>query len=70
VFRRWSLSLGWAVARALAFSAWQHVGAYGDALVFVFRAVCAPVFTLICATRGFGPSVWTDVPYDVWVLVF
>jgi membrane protease YdiL (CAAX protease family) len=72
-FQRWSLSLGWAVVCALVFSAWHHVGAYGDALdarVFVFRAVCALVFTLIYATRGFAPTVWTHVSYDVWVLAF
>lgn len=73
VFQRWSLSLGWALACAIVFSAWHHVGAYGDALdprVFVFRAVCALVFTLIYATRGFAPTVWTHVSYDVWVLAF
>src|SRR5690349_17928465 len=41
-FQRWSLAIGWAAVCALVFSAWHHVGAYGDALdarVFVFRAV-------------------------------
>jgi hypothetical protein len=69
--QRWSLSLGWALVCALAFSAWHHIGAYGDALdarVFVFRAVCALVFTLIYALRGFAPTVWTHVAYDLWVL--
>jgi hypothetical protein len=72
-FQRWSLAIGWAVVCALVFSAWHHVGAYGDALdarVFVFRAVCALVFTLIYTTRGFAPTVWTHVSYDVWVLAF
>jgi len=71
--QRWSLSLGWALVCAVVFSAWHHVGAYGDALdarVFVFRAVCALVFTLIYVTRGFAPVVWTHVAYDVWVLAF
>lgn len=70
--QRWSLALGWALVCALAFSAWHHMGAYGDALdarVFVFRAVCALVFTLIYVARGFAPTVWTHVTYDVWVLV-
>jgi hypothetical protein len=56
---------------ALAFSAWHHVGALGEALdarVFVFRAVCALVFTLIYTVRGFAPAVWTHVAYDLWVL--
>lgn len=69
---RWSLALGWAVICALAFSAWHHVGALGDvfdARVFVFRAVCALIFTLIFVTRGFAPAVWTHALYDVWVLV-
>jgi hypothetical protein len=72
-FQRWSLAIGWAVLCALIFSAWHHVGAYGDSLdarVFVFRAVCALVFTLIYVTRGFAPTVWTHVSYDVWVLAF
>jgi hypothetical protein len=71
--RRFSLAIGWALACALVFSAWHHVGALGeplDARVFVFRAVCALVFTLIYVTRGFAPAVWTHVAYDVWVLVF
>jgi hypothetical protein len=71
--QRWSLSLGWALVCALVFSAWHHVGTFGDALdarVFVFRTVCALVFTLIYVARGFAPTVWTHVAYDVWVLVF
>jgi len=72
-FRRFLLAVSWAVICALVFSAWHHVGALGDELearVFVFRAVCALVFTLIYVTRGFAPVVWTHVVYDVWVLVF
>jgi CAAX prenyl protease-like protein len=70
--RRFSLALGWAVICALVFSGWHHIGAFGDALdarVFVFRAVCALVFTLIYVVRGFAPTVWTHVVYDLWVLV-
>jgi hypothetical protein len=70
--QRWSLSLGWALVCAVVFSAWHHVGAFGDAFdarVFVFRTVCALVFTLIYVTRGFAPTVWTHVAYDLWVLV-
>jgi hypothetical protein len=62
----------WAVICALVFSAWHHLGALGDELdlrVFVFRAVCGLVFTLIYAVRGFAPVVWTHVAYDLWVLV-
>jgi len=71
--RRFLLALSWAVLCALVFSGWHHLGALGDELearVFVFRAVCALVFTLIYVTRGFAPVVWTHVLYDVWVLVF
>jgi hypothetical protein len=70
---RYSLALGWALVCALIFSAWHHMGALGEELdgpVFVFRAVCALVFTLIYVTRGFAPVVWTHVVYDLWVLVF
>ena len=69
--KRWGLALGWALACALAFSAWHHVGALGEALdpqVFVFRSVCALVFTVIYVVRGFAPAVWTHVAYDLWVL--
>ena len=40
-----------------------------DGRVFVFRTVCGLVFTVIYATRGFAPAVWTHVTYDIWVLV-
>jgi hypothetical protein len=65
------LALVWAMITALVFSAWHHVGALGDEpslAVFLFRAVCGLVFTLIYALRGFAPAVWTHVAYDVWVL--
>ncbi len=70
---RFSLPVVWALISALVFSGWHHVGALGDAIdlrVFVFRTVCALVFTVIYAARGFAPAVWTHVVYDVWVLVF
>lgn len=72
-WKRVLLLFGWAVVCACAFSAWHHLGTFGDGLdarVFVFRAVCALVFTLIYVTRGFAPVVWTHVVYDIWVLVF
>lgn len=71
--RRFLLALCWALLCAVVFSAWHHLGVLGDELeahVFVFRAVCGLVFTLIYVTRGFAPVVWTHVVYDVWVLVF
>jgi membrane protease YdiL (CAAX protease family) len=66
------LACVWAVITSLVFSAWHHMGALGEELdlrVFLFRAVCGLVFTLIFAVRGFAPVVWTHVAYDVWVLV-
>jgi hypothetical protein len=69
---RASLATGWALLAAVLFSAWHHLGALGepfDLQVFVFRAVCALLFTLIYAVRGFAPVVWTHVTYDLWVLV-
>jgi hypothetical protein len=71
-WRRALLGAGWACASAMTFSAWHHLGALGeefDARVFVFRAVCGLIFTVIYVTRGFAPVVWTHVLYDVWVLV-
>ncbi|HTV24808.1 MAG TPA: CPBP family glutamic-type intramembrane protease [Polyangiaceae bacterium] len=73
LFQRWSLAIGWALLSAIVFSAWHHMGSYGeslDARVFVFRVVCALVFIVIYVTRGFAPVVWTHVAYDVWVLAF
>jgi hypothetical protein len=70
--KRFLLSLGWALICSFVFSGWHHIGALGDAFdgrVFVFRAVCGLVFTLIYAVRGFAPTVWTHVAYDLWVLV-
>lgn len=70
--QRASLAVGWALIAAMLFSLWHHVGALGEpfeASVFVFRAVCALLFTIIYAVRGFAPVVWTHVTYDVWVLV-
>lgn len=72
-FEKIRLALTWALACALIFSSWHHLGAFADefdAQVFVFRAVCGLVFTLIYVTRGFAPVVWTHVTYDLWVLVF
>ncbi len=71
-WRRTLLGAGWALASAVLFSAWHHLGALGeqfDLRVFVFRAVCGLIFTVIYVTRGFAPVVWTHVSYDVWVLV-
>lgn len=70
--RRASLAAGWALLAASLFSVWHHVGALGEpfeASVFVFRTVCALLFTIIYAARGFAPVVWTHVTYDLWVLV-
>jgi hypothetical protein len=70
-WRRALLACGWALFSACLFSAWHHLGTFGEALdgrVFVFRAVCGLVFTLIYVTRGFAPAVWTHVVYDLWVL--
>jgi len=72
-WRKLAQALGWAICCAALFSAWHHFGAFADTLdgrVFVFRMVCGLVFTLIYATRGFAPAVWTHVVYDLWVLVF
>ncbi len=70
--RRFAVHAGWAVLSAFVFSGWHHVGELGedfDARVFVFRAVCGMIFTLIYALRGFAPAVWTHALYDLWVLV-
>jgi hypothetical protein len=69
---KWIFWLAWAVMCAALFSAWHHVGRFGEPFVlqaFVFRWVSGVVFTAIFALRGFAPAVWTHTLYDVWVLV-
>jgi hypothetical protein len=64
--------LGWSVFSSAAFSAWHHVGPYGEPFTlqaFVFRWVSGLFFTAIFALRGFAPAVWTHALYDIWVLV-
>jgi hypothetical protein len=71
--KRWGLALVWAVLCSLVFSGWHHFGELADPFqldVFVFRAVCGLVFTLIYVLRGFAPAVWTHALYDLWVLLF
>jgi hypothetical protein len=69
---KWLFWLGWALFSAAVFSAWHHVGHFGEPFTlqaFVFRWVSGFVFTVIFAFRGFAPAVWTHTLYDVWVLV-
>lgn len=71
-FFRFLFWLGWAIFSSAAFSAWHHIGAFGEPFTlqaFVFRWVSGLVFTLIFALRGFAPAVWTHALYDIWVLV-
>lgn len=71
-WRQSLLAVSWALGSALIFSAWHHLGTFGEVLdgrVFVFRTVCGLVFTLIYVTRGFAPAVWTHVVYDLWVML-
>lgn len=67
----WTLTAGWAVVAALAFSGWHHIGPMGDAFdltVFTYRAVCGLFLTAVYRLRGFAPAVWTHALYDVWAL--
>jgi hypothetical protein len=67
-----ALTAVWALASAMFFSGWHHVGQLGEPFqlqAFVFRAVCGLVLTAIYAFRGFAPAVWTHALYDVWVMV-
>lgn len=69
---KWGFWLVWAILCAAVFSAWHHVGRFGEPFslqAFVFRWVSGVVFTAIFALRGFAPAVWTHTLYDVWVLV-
>jgi hypothetical protein len=71
-FFKWIFWLGWAIVSAAAFSAWHHVGRFGEPFslqAFVFRWVSGLVFTVIFSFRGFAPAVWTHALYDIWVLV-
>lgn len=69
---KWLFWLGWSLFSAAVFSAWHHVGRFGEPFslqAFVFRWVSGFVFTVIFALRGFAPAVWTHTLYDIWVLV-
>ena len=69
---KWLFWLGWALFSAGVFSAWHHIGHFGEPFTlqaFVFRWVSGFVFTVIFAFRGFAPAVWTHTLYDIWVLV-
>lgn len=71
-WQKWLFWIGWAVLSAAVFSAWHHVGRFGEPFTlqaFVFRWISGLVFTAIFALRGFAPAVWTHTLYDVWVLV-
>ena len=71
-FLRLVFWLGWAAISSALFSAWHHVGAFGEPFTlqaFVFRWVSGLIFTAIFALRGFAPAVWTHALYDIWVLV-
>ncbi len=71
-FVRFLFWLGWAVFSSAVFSAWHHVGSFGEPFTlqaFVFRWVSGLAFTVIFALRGFAPAVWTHALYDIWVLV-
>jgi len=64
--------LVWATISSAVFSAWHHVGPFGEPFTlqaFVFRWVSGLAFTAIFALRGFAPAVWTHALYDIWVLV-
>ncbi|MGE5784841.1 MAG: hypothetical protein ACM3ZE_09620, partial [Myxococcales bacterium] len=64
--------VAWALLISMLFSAWHHVGDFGEPFTlnaFVFRWVSGLVFTLIFALRGFATAVWTHTLYDIWVLV-
>lgn len=71
-FLKWLFWLGWAVLCSAVFSAWHHVGRFGEPFTlqaFVFRWISGLVFTAIFSLRGFAPAVWTHALYDVWVLL-
>lgn len=64
--------VGWALLTSMLFSAWHHLGEFGEPFTlnaFVFRWVSGLVFTLIFTLRGFATAVWTHTLYDIWVLV-
>lgn len=68
----YGLQIGWGLITALAFSGWHHMGPGADSFelrVFMYRAVCGAVLTLIFSLRGFGAAVWTHAIYDIWAMV-
>jgi hypothetical protein len=73
------LGLGTAAANTLAvlvgalvFSAFHHVGPYGEPFTlaaFGFRAIAGLFFSALYVLRGFGIAAWTHALYDVGVLM-
>lgn len=65
-------TVGWALITAFLFSAWHHVGPYGDPVFpltpFFFRWTCGVILVAIYHHRGFAPAVWCHALYDIWVL--
>jgi len=69
--QKFAFRLFWALAAAVAFSAWHHFGSMGEVFefrTFSFRTICGLVFTVIYQFRGLAPAVWTHALYDLWVL--
>jgi hypothetical protein len=60
------------IAGALLFSAFHHIGPFGEPLrlePFVFRTLAGLAFSALYLTRGFGITAWTHALYDVMVLL-
>jgi hypothetical protein len=57
---------------ALLFSAFHHIGAFGEPFrleAFVFRTIAGIAFSALYLTRGFGITAWTHALYDVAVML-
>lgn len=60
------------IVGALVFSAFHHIGAFGEPFrleAFTFRAIAGLGFSAMYLLRGFGITAWTHALYDVFVLV-
>ena len=60
------------VLGALVFSAFHHIGPFGEPFTvsaFGFRAIAGLFFSALYVLRGFGIAAWTHALYDVGVLM-
>ena len=71
-FRESRASVFAVAVSAILFSAFHHVGEFGEIFrmhVFMYRVVAGVILSAIYTTRGLGVSAWSHAIYDVLIAV-